>query len=85
MEKNGKGIKYDFYGDKIFEDEYLNDKIWNGKGSNCEDELTFEGEDKNGKRWNGFGKERGCTIACARIQYIYKDGKKYYKHLNYNK
>ena len=53
-ERNGKGKEY-IDGILIFEGEYLDGKIWSGKGKEyCigSDELLFEGEYMNGKRWN---------------------------------
>ena len=62
--KNGFGITFDNYGEKIFEGEFLNGKEWNGKGkeyeyykyNNGKYNLIYEGEFKNGKR-HGKGKE----------------------------
>ena len=40
--KNGRAIEY-FEGGKLrFFGEYLNDKIWNGKGYNINGELVYE-------------------------------------------
>ena len=49
------GKEYDYEGKFIFEGEFFNENIWNGKGKeyNKFDELIFEGEYKNGKRWKG--------------------------------
>ena len=57
-ERNGKGKEYK--GDQvIFEGEYLDGKIWNGKGKVYIDSFgntpVFIGEYLNGKRWNGIG------------------------------
>ncbi len=50
---SGKGKEYAFYGNLIYEGEYLNG-VKNGKGKeNIENKLFFEGEYLNGKRWNG--------------------------------
>ena len=62
--KNGKGTQYNsYFGTLSFEGEFLNDKIWNGKGKeynlyilmnqNNQHPIIFEGEYLNGKRWNG--------------------------------
>ena len=41
--RNGKGKKYDYKDDKLsFEGEYLNGKIWNGKGYNINGNIEFE-------------------------------------------
>ena len=50
--RNGKGKEYDYYGQLLFEGEYLNGKRWNGKEKVYNDvgELLFEGEYLNGLR-----------------------------------
>ena len=54
--KNGNWKEYDYYGDLLFEGEYLNGKR-NGKGKEYENgKLIFEGEYLNAER-NGKGKE----------------------------
>ena len=47
-----------YYGDLIFQGEFLNGKKWNGNGKEYNDyyKLRFEGEYLNGER-NGKGKE----------------------------
>ena len=45
--RNGKGKEYSFNGKIYFEGEYLNDKKWNGKEYDNNNNLTYEL--KNGK------------------------------------
>ena len=49
-------VKEYLNGDLIFEGEYINGKIWNGKGKefNSYGKKVFEGEYLNGKKWNGY-------------------------------
>ena len=49
--------KYDRYGNLAFEGEYLEGKIWNGKGKEYDKYMymLFEGEYINGKK-NGYEK-----------------------------
>ena len=56
-EQNGKGKEINYYGELLYEGEYLNGER-NGKGKEYNDKgnLKFEGEYLNGKR-NGKGKE----------------------------
>ena len=59
--RNGKGIEYWINGDLIFEGEYLDGKIWNGKGKKrCGFNSMFQGEILNGKEWNGVVKTSFC-------------------------
>ena len=55
---NGKTKEYGYWGNMIFEGEYLNG-IRNGKGKeyNNDGQLIFEGEYLNGKRLKGTEKE----------------------------
>ena len=50
-EQNGKGKEYNYYGELIFEGEYLDGKRWNGKGIAYDkySKLIFESEYINGK------------------------------------
>ena len=54
--KNGQkyGKEYNYNGNLIFEGEYFNENIWNGKAKEYKNNLLiFEGEYKDGKRWKG--------------------------------
>ena len=54
FEAKRKGKEYDYFGNLIYEGEYLKGKR-NGKGKeyNRYKKVIFEGEYLNGKRWNG--------------------------------
>ncbi len=54
--KNGKGKEYYRNGNLKFEGEYLNGKIWNGKGYNIDGILDFEIKNGEGyiKEYNGY-------------------------------
>ena len=47
--KNGEGKEYFYDGKLKFEGEYLNGKIWNGKGYNKNGNMEFEIKDGKGK------------------------------------
>ena len=70
--KNGIGIEYELFGNKIFEGNYLNG-IRNGFGKEYNNlgYLLFEGEYLNGKRWNGreydFNQNLICELKYGKI------------------
>ncbi len=87
---NGKGKEYNYYGELIFEGEYLNRKKWKGKGKEYHDnnELKFEGEYLNGEK---YGKGKGYNYYGNLIfegEYLNgkrnKKGKEYYIIINTN-
>ena len=74
--KNGKGYvkEYDFYGEKVFEGEYVNGER-NGKGKEYKfTSLIFEGYYINGKR-NGKGKN--FRYSKVRFEGNFKNGMKW--------
>ena len=58
-----KQYRKEYYdnGQLKFEGEYLNGKIWNGKGNEYNDitSVLFEGEFKKGKKWNNINLKDG--------------------------
>ena len=61
-EKNGKYNEYDKDGNLLFEGEYYNDKIWNGKGFDKNGNITYEL-----MKGKGFIKKYEITISNYKI------------------
>ena len=73
------GIKYDQFGNKIFEGKYINGmKNGFGKEYNYIGGILFEGVYLNGKRW--IGSEHDFT---KNLIYEIKEGKRYINNIEY--
>ena len=59
-ERNGKGKEY-YYGELIFEGEYLYNKKRKGKGYH-KGKLEYEGEYLYDRKWNGKGYDENVII-----------------------
>ena len=81
--KHGEGKEYN-NGELIFEGEYYDGKVWNGKGKRVKEsfqdnsKIIFDGEFQKGRLWNGIRKDynsKGELVS----KYEYSEGERLFK------
>ena len=77
-EKNGKVKEYYDNGKLKFEGDYLNGKIWNGKGFNIDGKTDFEIKEGNGKIKEYY--DNNNDILKYEGEYLNGKGKEYYNN-----